>query len=221
MDFAGRYQLFLFDFDGLLVNTEHLHHLAYLRTLEGYGKELGWSFADFCRICHPDSEGSSRAIGAQFPQLMGEVGWETIYRKKGEHYLRLLKEGGVALMPGAAELLEGLAERGIKRAVVTHSRPEQVALLKEQHPILSTVPHWITREQYTRPKPHPECYIRALALRGVGERAVGFEDSLRGVQALKGCGIDGVLVGPPDYPFLKEAVRLGAIHLTELNSVSL
>ena len=34
MDWIKKYQLFLFDFDGLLVNTEEMHFLAYKQMCE-------------------------------------------------------------------------------------------------------------------------------------------------------------------------------------------
>lgn len=118
-----------------------------------------------------------------------------LYREKKACYAQILEEQGVELMPGVEALLTQLAERGVKRAVVTHSSAAQVALLRARHPILHSLPVWITREDYDHPKPAPDCYQRALArLAGEKDRIIGFEDSPRGLRALLGTTAEGVLV---------------------------
>src|SRR5690349_7373282 len=102
MKWIHDFQLFLFDFDGLLVNTEHLHYQAYVNMLANRGLTLGWSFAQFCEVAHINSSAIREAIYAQFPDL--EPNWNLLYEEKKEAYLQLLTAGKVELMPGVERL---------------------------------------------------------------------------------------------------------------------
>ncbi len=186
MDWIQEYQLFLFDLDGLLVNTEEIHYHAYCQMCKGRGYELPWSFSEYFRIAQLDAKAPERHIYAAFPKLQQEEpNWAVLYAEKKSAYLRLLQEEPAPLLPGAEALLTLLAKAQKKRAVVTHSAKELVTLLRKQNPILDTIPHWFTREDYSQPKPAPDGYLKAIAaLAAPQDKIIGFEDSLRGMNSL-------------------------------------
>jgi len=96
-----------------------------------------------------------------------------------------LLERDVQLMPGVQEMLMVLQQANIKRCVVTHSPKALVDTIRQQHPILNTIPYWITREDYIHPKPHPEGYQLAISRYATpSDKIIGFEDTWRGIQAL-------------------------------------
>lgn len=213
MDWINDYQLFLFDFDGLLVNTEELHFMAYKRMCASHGCKLDWDFSAYCFIAHYHPEKIRDSIYAQFAELKAKHPiWNELYAEKKQAMMALLSEGKVHLMPGAEKMLRALEEANIKRCVVTHSPDELISEIRRQNPILDTIPAWITREDYTHPKPHPECYLKAIErFSQNGERIVGFEDTPRGTQALMGTSAAAVLICRVHYPeipfFLKNGVR--------------
>lgn len=213
------FDLFLFDFDGLLVNTEHLHYQAYVNVLDGMGHRLDLSFGNFLELAHFNSKAWKEAIFTQIPEI--EADWKVVYQKKKENYLSLVGAGKVDLMPGAKELLSALEEAEISRCVVTNSPFEQTQLLASQIPVLSTIPKWITRENYEKPKPNSECYLKAIELYGKpGARIIGFEDSVRGLQALLGTPALAVLICQNHYPLLEIALEKGGVHFESLTSIS-
>ena len=69
MEWIKNYQLFLFDFDGLLVDTEHMHYKAYLLMCKNRGFELVWSFQDFTNIAHFNAVGLKENIYSTLPSL--------------------------------------------------------------------------------------------------------------------------------------------------------
>jgi beta-phosphoglucomutase-like phosphatase (HAD superfamily) len=78
-------------------------------------------------------------------------------------------------MPGVEKLLTELHKHEIRRCVVTNSTLSQVEAVCSQLPILKTLPHWITREDYEKPKPNPEGYLKAIQMYGKkGDRIIGF-----------------------------------------------
>lgn len=187
MKWIHEYQLFLFDFDGLLVNTEVLQFQAYKEMCRRRGFDLDWSFADYCCYAHsPNTKALREAIWDVFPKLQEiEPNWSLLYAEKKEIYEELIARSKIELMPGVERLLKELQKANIRRCVVTNSTKMQTELIQHSLPALKTIPNWITREDYLEPKPSPEGYLRAIALYGKkGDRIIGFEDTPRGLAAL-------------------------------------
>jgi beta-phosphoglucomutase len=210
MQWILHYQVFLFDFDGLLVDTERLHYQAYINMCAQRGFQLNWSFHRFSAAAHHKATDLRDQIYAEFPNLYAsEPDWQVLYEEKKHHFLDLIENGNVPLLPGATDLLLALQEADIKRCVVTHSATSLIQRIRQQNPILDTIPHWITREDYTHPKPHPECYQFAIAkLAQSNDRIIGFEDSPRGLHALLETKAKPILICPPDSPYLEKTLLL-------------
>jgi beta-phosphoglucomutase len=220
MDWIHKFQLFLFDFDGLLVNTEHVHYQAYVNMLEAQGCLVDWSFSKFCGLAHLNGEALRQQIYAEFPSLNPD--WKYLYGEKKRIYFDLIASGKVELMPGVKPLLEVLHREGIQRCVVTNSFLEQIQLLRSHHPVLQTIPHWITREDYEKPKPDPECYLQAIRRFGKkGDLVIGFEDSMRGLRALEQTPAQPVLICPSHHPLLEMGLSKGSLYFESLADISL
>jgi beta-phosphoglucomutase len=215
------YQLFLFDFDGLLVNTEEIHFKAYQRMCASFGFELGWDFDRYCQTAHYESERLRDGIYASLPELKKQQpSWEVLYAIKKKAILDLFKEGTVHMMPGAEKLLNSLQANGINRCVVTHSSDDLVKSIRNQNPILNSIPHWITREDYTHPKPNPECYNVAISrLAKPGDRIIGFEDTPRGMIALLGSSAQPILICQAHYPEIPSFIQKGVRHYPSLEAI--
>lgn len=222
MQWIHQYQLFLFDFDGLLVNTEELHYQAYIRMCANRGFTLTWDFNRYSNAAHHQATALQDQIYAEFPALKAqEPNWNILYEEKKSAFIQLLQEGTAHLMPGVLALLEALRVAQINRCVVTHSPTPLVALIRSQHSILNTIPHWITREHYSHPKPHPECYQIAInQLAKKGDRIIGFEDSPRGLKALLETDAKPVLVCPADAPYLQEWIHQPIAYYPSFNAMT-
>lgn len=160
------------------------------------GFSLKWDLSTYLSFALYSAEGVRKQIYKEFPDLFRyEPCWDILYQEKKQAYAELLVKKGADLMPGVESLLKELEKAGIKRCVVTHSALEQVNLIRSQLPILDSIPHWITRENYQNPKPSSECYRHAISkLADQKDRIIGFEDSPRGLKALLGTSAQGVLV---------------------------
>jgi len=216
------YDLFLFDFDGLLVNTEEIHFLAYQKMLSDRGFQLNWDFDYYCQIAHYSSEGLRENIYAQFPALQAmEPDWNVLYAEKKRAIMDLVSAGAVHLMPGVENLLLGLKEHHVKRCVVTHSPNEFVSAVRKQNPLLNTIPNWVTREHYCHPKPHPECYLKAIEMFAKpDEKVIGFEDTPRGLRALMETRAKPVLICEAHYPEIPIFLKQGVLHFPSFSAIS-
>lgn len=198
MKWVEDFQLFLFDLDGLLVNTENIHYQAYIDMLRRRGFNLDWTFLKFCEVAHFDDDSLKEGVYAIFPDLFKqEPNWDVLRKEKNLIYMDLLKSSRVDMLPGVEKLLNELEKKNIKRCVVTNSSKEMADMIKARQSFLKTIPHWITREDYLLPKPNPDCYLHAISLFSEkGNRIIGFEDSLRGIKALQQTPAYPVLIGP-------------------------
>lgn len=223
MQWIHHYQLFLFDFDGLLVNTEQLHFDAYRKMLRDRGYSLAWDFPRYCLAAHYAATGLRDQIYGEFPQLQeDEPDWAVLYEEKKNAFIEILLADPVPLMPGVQALLEALKQSGIPRVVVTHSASELVNIIREKNPVLDTIPHWITREDYDKPKPSSECYKKAIEVHGSGsDQVIGFEDSPRGMTALLGSRAKPVLVCPAEHPGCDEfSAHPKVTHFTAFTEIN-
>jgi beta-phosphoglucomutase len=223
MDWIFRYQLFMFDFDGLLVNTEHLHFEAYRRMCAARGVDFTWDFEHYCRYAHYEAVGFREAVFKDFPALKElQPDWDVLYEEKKTALMELVRQGKTELMPGVEALLKNLEENNISRCVVTHSPIVLIESIRKQHPILNTIPHWITREEYSKPKPDSECYMTAIERHSKDNDAIiGFEDTPRGLRALMGTKATPVIVCEIEYPELPDFIEKGAKRLRNLSEIHL
>lgn len=196
------YQLFLLDFDGLLVNTEELHYEAYQLMCKEQGFDLPWDFSTYCQHAHTEATAIRDGVYKLFPELYAkEPNWDTLYQRKRWFYSDLLENRGVDLMPGVEGFLLALQEADVTRCVVTHSADIHVMPIREKNPVLNTIPHWLMRNDYDKPKPDPECYQVAIErFAGPDDQVIGFEDTPRGMTALLGTRAQAVWVTSTDYP---------------------
>lgn len=221
MEWIEKYDLFLFDFDGLLVNTEYQHYRAYQQMCLGRGFELPWSFPRYCLAAHFNATGLRDQVYAEFPALYEiEPNWDILYQEKKKAYAQLIESGEVGLMPGVEELLIALEKKNIKRSVVTHSPLEHIEKIRQQNPLLETIPYWFTREHYQKPKPDPECYLLAIEkLATENDRIVGFEDTPRGLKALMETKADAFFITEISYDNMDDILKGRARHYPTLEAI--
>ena len=215
------FQFFLFDMDGLLVNTEILHYQAYIEMLHRRGYKLEWTFLKYLEIAHLDDDNLRNSIYMLFPKLFeDEPNWNFLRGVKNKIYLQLLASSKVELMEGVEDLLKKLNEKKINSCVVTNSSKQMTDLIIAKQPLLKTIPHYITREDYIHPKPDPECYLRAIELYSKkGDRIIGFEDSLRGLKALMKTPSICILIDPKQDPDKEAIMTKDVFHFKSMKDL--
>jgi putative hydrolase of the HAD superfamily len=184
----------LFDFDGLLVDTETPSRLAYEDLYREHGHELplekwatlvGTIGAEF----DPD---------AHLEQLVGRpLNREqlTTWRRAREDELCDLED----FRPGIEGYLAEAERRGLSTAIVSSSTREWIARHLAR---LDRMNGWdaivAADGDVERAKPEPTLYLEALDTLGLRpHEAIAFEDSLNGIRAAKAAGIFVVAVPNP------------------------
>jgi HAD superfamily hydrolase (TIGR01509 family) len=179
----------LFDMDGLLIDTEAVYIEAYKEAAGAIGVEMPMT------LCHamigvPTTE-CEVLIQDHFGPDFRVDHFQVSFRSHAE---RILADH-VPVKPGAPELLEFLAGRGLPLALATSSRPTTVERHLGRAGLLRHFTAVATRYDVERPKPHPDVYLEAARRLGVApEHCLAFEDSSVGLTAAHAAGTIAIMV---------------------------
>jgi len=180
----------LFDFDGLIIDTETASRAGWEWLYRQHGHELPLDFwatligtigAEFDPLAHLE-------------ELVGRPLLPEELDAARAHEMSLIE--AEELRPGIAGYLEESERLGLKRAIVSSSTRRWIDTHLER---LERAVGWdaIVTADYDaeRAKPRPGLYLEALDLLGIaGGEAIAFEDSPNGVAAAKAAGIRCVAV---------------------------
>jgi HAD superfamily hydrolase (TIGR01509 family) len=187
---AGALAAVLFDMDGLLVDSEPLWYDVEAEIAAALGGE--WLPADQAACVGGPLRATARLILARAarPADLAEVESRLI------HGMAERLRRGVPLLPGAADLLAGLARCGIATALVSSSERRLMDLvLAGVQPASFTAS--VAGDEVCARKPDPEAYLRAAGLLGVEPGwCVALEDSRTGVMSAEAAGC--LCVAVPD-----------------------
>lgn len=183
----------IFDFDGVLVDSEPAHEACIRRVFEARG--MGFSHAFFVERCIGTTDVQAFSVIAQENgQKFDEPTIRGLIAEKEAAFVELVAEGGVPLFPGAGELLHAVAEMG-PIGVCSGSRRNQVEPTLEHHGLLDLLGVLVSRDEVDEPKPSPEGYLKAADVLGVpAARCSVVEDSPTGLSAAKAAGMRTVCV---------------------------
>jgi HAD superfamily hydrolase (TIGR01509 family) len=165
----------LFDFDGVVVDTESQYSIFWNQQGELY---------------HPELEEFGRRIkGQTLGQIFdGYFAGETEVQKKITADLNEFEKNmQFDFLPGVVDFMKELRANGIKIAIVTSSNDLKMANVYKAHPELtSMVDRILTADMFTQSKPHPECFLLgAKIFDTVPDNCVVFEDSFHGLEAAR------------------------------------
>lgn len=175
----------LFDFDGVLVDTEWAIYQAWLRTFQAHGHDLPLDIYTHCI----GSDFATWSPKTHLEDLTGQAfDWHDLDARRQEEILAELTHEGT--MPGVIALLEKLTAAGIRRAVVSSSSHHWVDGWLDK---LSFGHHFETvvcRGDAELIKPAPDLYLEAARRLGLDPAdCLVIEDSLNGVKAAKAAGM--------------------------------
>ena len=177
----------VFDFDGVLADSEPIHLRAYQETLEPLGRSL------------PREEYYARYLGYNdfdmFKALAAERKWslnddeiESLIAEKGRIFEGLVA-GGDHLYPGAADAIVRLAARyplGIASGALRH----EIEFALRAHGLDRHFRFIVASGDTPASKPAPDPYRKAAALHGADpSQCLAIEDSRWGIESAKTAGL--------------------------------
>ena len=186
-----RVEAVLFDFDGVLVDSEPIHFAAWQDALRPLGVEI--SAEDFLQrfIGLEDREAVRIVAEAQTPPRPIEELWPAFDAKQRIFAERIQN---MPQVPEATRVVMGeLKNAGYKIAVVTSSSRMEVEPILQNNAIHAYLDACVFADDVSRRKPHPEPYLKAKVLLQV-QHALVMEDSNAGQTSARAAGCEVLVV---------------------------
>jgi HAD superfamily hydrolase (TIGR01509 family) len=183
----------LFDFDGLLMDTESPEVEIWREIYAEHGAEFPletW----IARVVGSTDDNFNPA--EHLASLTGQP-LDTVVIRQRARALRLERQSVLPALPGAEAILSEARRLGLRLAIVSSSPHWWVDGYLDQLKIRELFECVICREDGGRPKPAPDLYLKALErLELPAEECLAFEDSPNGVLAAREAGLR--VVGVPN-----------------------
>lgn len=183
------YQLFLFDMDGTLVNSEPLKGQAIAKACAVYGAKVDYHH-------YQEVMGQNWGIVTQFffdkANISPDINeFNQIFKK---HYQDLLLQA-LQLTPGALQYLTYLQLQGRSCGLVTSAAKWMVNDILQALNLTAMFEVIITKEDVSKHKPDPAAYLLALNKLSMSpNNTVIFEDSFAGISAGIASGCDVIAI---------------------------
>lgn len=192
----------LLDVDGTLIDNNLLHVLAWRRAFQRFGMQVETN-----RILHGMGMGGDRLV----PAILGEVEEDVAERLRDynrEEYVvkGLIKKGEP--LPGAVRLLEALHARGIKIALASSAKREELDhYLEMLGPSAKIIDAIVSKDQVETSKPAPDIFAVALDALGKPDEALVVGDTVYDISAATQLGLPclAVLTGGIERTLLEQA----------------
>ncbi|MGB9747639.1 MAG: beta-phosphoglucomutase [Bacteroidales bacterium] len=187
---------FIFDLDGVIVDTAKYHYLAW-KHIAG---DLGFVFTE------KDNERLKGVSRMQSLEILLEIGGislpekekERIAAEKNALYLEYVsKMTAEEILPGVVPFIEEARRRHIRSGLGTASK--NCLLILDRLGIRHLFDTIIDGNKVTKAKPDPEVFLlAAAALQVLPEQCVVFEDAQAGLEAARRAGMRRIGIGNPE-----------------------
>ena len=188
----------VFDFDGVIANSEPLHFRGYRDVLAGEGVAL--TERDYySQYLGFDDVGAFEAIGRRHGAAWSDDRIKDLVARKAAR-LEVLERDVSVLFPGAADAIRR-ASAVMPIAVASGARGEEIRRVLRREQLDTFFTAIVSAEDTPVSKPSPEPYLRALdllrAARGAAidaARCVAIEDSRWGLESARAAGMRTIAV---------------------------
>ena len=212
---------FIFDLDGVIVDTAKYHFLAWQKL----ANQLGIEFT------HEHNEGLKGVSRVRSLEIILELGkiqaseedknkW--LIQKNEEYLSYLVTMDEKELLPDVIRVLQYLRDKN--QFIALGSASKNARPILEKTNIMHFFDAIVDGNDVSNAKPDPEVFLRAAQLVGVtNENAIVFEDSVAGIQAANIANMTSVGIGDQsvlheakynfkDFTFIDEATLDKLIH---------
>jgi beta-phosphoglucomutase len=180
---------FLFDMDGVIIDSNPFHKIALKAFCKKYGHDLDEEQLRNKIYGRTNKDWIANVFGSLESTQLKK------YADEKEELFRKIYEQDIRPVAGLPEFLAKLEAMKIDRAIATSAPIENVVFTLEKTKLGRYFTTILDESHVTRGKPDPEIYVKTAAALGYKpEDCIVIEDSLSGVQAGKtaGCKVIGI-----------------------------
>jgi len=184
---------FIFDLDGVIVDTAKFHYLAWRKL----ANDLGF---DITEVQNEQLKGISRVKSLEIILEWGDVKlsqdeFMEQMALKNDNYLSYISSMTKKdILPGVSNVIDYLSEKNIPFALGSASKNARIIL--EKTGLNTQFNAVVDGNDVSKAKPNPEVFLVAASKLGVEpENCVVFEDSVAGIQAANSAEMTSVGIG--------------------------
>jgi beta-phosphoglucomutase len=183
----------VFDFDGVLVDSEPVHEAAIRAAMADLG--LHFTAEDYrTRYLGLDDRDIYHAVARAHGRTLSEPDLASLRERKWSHVQEAFGAGRAAPLPGAVDLFRS-ASAACPVAICSGARREEIDFVLARLELRGLARVIVSADDVARSKPDPESYVLATQRLGLpAGRCVAVEDTDKGVRSARGAGLRVVAV---------------------------
>ncbi|MEX0774116.1 MAG: HAD family phosphatase [Phycisphaeraceae bacterium] len=187
----------IFDFDGVLCDSEPLHYQAFLRVACDFGRTFTYPQYVERYIGYDDRDafGAMLEEAGRFDEAHNGEHIARLVAQKGDAFEAVVREG-VQTFPGTQQFVERVA-RQVPVAIASGATRRDIDLILRSLDFAATFAPIITADQVQRSKPDPQTYALAAArmaelhpqLHLAPANCLAIEDTPAGIESARAAGL--------------------------------
>ncbi len=192
-------QALIFDFDGVITDSEILHLRAFNRVLAQYGTQITTKdyYQEYLGLTDLDC---FNALAREGRLKLDTPGIKNLIKQKNRIFEEMVKSEGT-IIEGVRDLLEMLKQNDIGMAICSGALLVEIELILKQARLRPFFEAIVSAEQIKKGKPDPQGFLLALQKLNQGrqnpvlaEQCIVIEDSHWGLKAAKAAGMHTIAV---------------------------
>lgn len=190
---SHKLKAFIFDFDGVVVDTEKYHYLSWVAAASHVGYDLSWQ--EYLPLKSTGNTEIVQYLCDRSGKTVDEEQFQLMRNTKLTEFDRLVADlSEKDILPGIQNFLTWLNEQGVKTAVASSSGTSSV--LAKRFDLTKHFQAFVDGNMKLPRKPAPDAFLLAAKMLGVDPcDCIVFEDSLAGIEAACNAGMPVVAVG--------------------------
>jgi len=189
-------RLIIFDFDGVIADSEKSHFESFRAALESEGLSFNWAEYSQKYLGYEDTEAFYRKLTDSGTSATPERIKQLCQRKSAQFLQRM--QGGCVIMAGVVDILDRARQQGIICAICSGAKRREIEFILQQAQLQDFFAQIVSADDVRRGKPDPEGYLLSLtrinaSLNGQepirSEQSVVIEDSFWGIEAAHQAGM--------------------------------
>jgi len=190
MNYLDGHWAFIFDMDGLMLDSERITNQAWQKTAADFGYDLTDEMMLECVGCSPALSEmiQKRFLGQDYPYLK-------IRERKVDYFEASVAKHGIPIKKGLLELLDLLDAKQVCKAVASSTPQPYVNRRLQATGLYQRFDAIVTASEVEKVKPDPALFLEAARLIGAdSRRCLVLEGTPFGVKAADAAGMPVILV---------------------------